>query len=124
MPATGTLRRLAGSPLESVRRRLDVRRSTLAWLVPLLAFVAFARPALAQDTGYIQVQCEPGLQIFLDGILKGVSNRDQEGLIIEDVPVGTRVVKAVKPGFIPQERRCGRGRWSSRGATSRALRFS
>jgi len=78
------------------------------WFLLVACVVAmFAPPALGfaarQDTGYIQVQCEPGLQIFLDGVLKGVSNRDQDGLVIEDVPVGTRVVKAVKPGFTPQE---------------------
>jgi len=80
-------------------------RSSLAVLLALVALLAPSGRAHAEDTGYIQVQCEPVVQIFLDGVLKAVTNRDQEGLIIEGVAVGTRVVKAVKPGFTPQEQR-------------------
>ncbi len=78
----------------------------LAGLLSLVvAAMVSARTASAQDTGFIQVQCEPGIQIFLDGTLKGLSDRDQGGLVIEAVPVGDRTVKALKPGFTPQERR-------------------
>jgi formylglycine-generating enzyme required for sulfatase activity len=81
-------------------------RAVLAFMAILaLLAVVPARSAAAQDTGFIQVQCEPGIQIFLDGTLKGLSNRDQGGLVLEAVPVGERMVKAVKPGFTPQERR-------------------
>ena len=94
-------------------RRLTASRRANPWLAALLALIAVLAPcrgAAAQDTGFIQVQCEPGVQIFLDGVLKGVSNRDQEGLIIEGVAVGTRIVKAVKPGFTPQEQRVSVGK--------------
>ncbi len=71
----------------------------------VLLVVVSARLVAAQDTGFIQVQCEPGIQIFLDGTLEGLSNSDQGGLVIEAVPVGEWLVKALKPGFTPQERR-------------------
>jgi formylglycine-generating enzyme required for sulfatase activity len=81
-------------------------RAVLAFMAILaLLAVVPTRSAAAQDTGFIQVQCEPGIQIFLDGTLKGLSNPDQGGLVLEAVPVGERMVKAVKPGFTPQERR-------------------
>ncbi len=76
----------------------------LAVLLGLVVALVPWRGAAAQDTGYIKVQCEPGVQIFLDGILEGVSSRDQEGLIIEGVAFGNRIVKALKPGFTPQKR--------------------
>jgi hypothetical protein len=79
--------------------------SRAAWLMCLAAFLCLLPAALhAQRTGYIQVTCaEPGVQVFLDGHLQGVTKADAGGYIIEDVPAGTHTVKVVKPGFNPQE---------------------
>lgn len=54
---------------------------------------------------YIQVVCEPGVKIFLDGTFKGISNADDSGLIIENLVPGTYEVKAVRTGFASQQSR-------------------
>ena len=53
----------------------------------------------------IQVPCEPGVKVFLDGTFKGVSNADDGGLILSGVSPGTHSIKAVREGFAPQEDR-------------------
>ncbi|MBN1461461.1 MAG: SUMF1/EgtB/PvdO family nonheme iron enzyme [Armatimonadetes bacterium] len=58
--------------------------------------------ALAKDVAYIQVRCTPGVQIFLDGTLRGVTSSDADGLIIQDVSPGTHEIKAIKPGYQAQ----------------------
>ncbi len=52
--------------------------------------------------GDVQVVCEPGLQVFLDGKLAGTSVARDEGLFLSNVRVGTHVVRVEKPGFLPQ----------------------
>jgi len=54
------------------------------------------------DTGFIQVKCLPGVQIFLNGKLKGITSADVGGLIMQDVPVGRHDIRAFMPGFLPQ----------------------
>jgi formylglycine-generating enzyme required for sulfatase activity len=75
-------------------------------ILPLLlslAFFASLCPAQQKATGYIQVTCEPGIKIFLDGTFKGVTNADVGGLILEGVPAGTHQLRMVKEGFNPSE---------------------
>jgi formylglycine-generating enzyme required for sulfatase activity len=64
--------------------------------------IVLTLPALAGDTGYLQVNCAPGVQIFLDYKLKGVTNAEQGGLIIENVSSGRYGLRVVKSGFQPQ----------------------
>ncbi|MFC1707283.1 SUMF1/EgtB/PvdO family nonheme iron enzyme [Planctomycetota bacterium] len=74
-----------------------------AALVALIVLLLLAWPLLAQETGYIQVVCEPGVKIFLDGDLKGVTSSDVDGLILQNVSAGKHTLRAVKEGFQPQE---------------------
>jgi hypothetical protein len=57
---------------------------------------------LAQEVGYIQIKCEPGATVFLDNKLVGNTTSELGGLILQDVPVGSHVIKIVKEGFEPQ----------------------
>ncbi|MFA4985095.1 MAG: SUMF1/EgtB/PvdO family nonheme iron enzyme [Candidatus Brocadiia bacterium] len=70
----------------------------------LLLLACFASQAFvhAEDKGHIQVKCEPGISILLDGDLKGVSTAEYGGLIIQDVPAGVHELRALKEGFAPQ----------------------
>ncbi|MHC5040551.1 MAG: hypothetical protein ACYTHM_24840 [Planctomycetota bacterium] len=56
-----------------------------------------------QETGQIQVRCEPGVRIFLDGTFKGVTKAEVGGLVLRDVPAGPHTIRAVKEGCKPQE---------------------
>jgi len=56
----------------------------------------------AQGVGYIQIKCEPGATIFLDKNYVGNTSSELGGLILQDVPVGSHVIKIVKEGFEPQ----------------------
>jgi len=70
----------------------------LAWFCLVLLMVV---PAIS-FAGDVQVLCEPGLQVFLDGKLTGVSVAKDEGLFLSNVRVGTHVVRVEKQGFLPQ----------------------
>jgi len=65
----------------------------------LVVFAAATGVALAGD---VQVVCEPGLKVFLDGKLAGTSVAKDEGLFLAGVPVGAHVVRVEKTGFVAQ----------------------
>ena len=71
----------------------------------LLACVVdlFSAALRAQQTGFIQVSCEQGVQVFLDGKIQGRTDAASGGFIIEGVPAGPHTLKVLKPGFNPQE---------------------
>lgn len=64
--------------------------------------VVVAAPA-AQRQAFIQVKCEPGVRILIDGRESGVTSREPGGLVIQDVPPGSYVIEARKEGFRRQE---------------------
>ena len=65
----------------------------------LALLVLVAAPLSAND---IQITCEPGLRIFLDGALKGTSNAREDGLFLAKVPEGPHTIRVEKDGFEPQ----------------------
>jgi len=69
----------------------------------LLSFAA-AKVVQAQD-GYIQIVSEPGVAVFLNGELQGVTSTDFGGLIIQNVTAGSHTIRLVREGFNPQEER-------------------
>jgi hypothetical protein len=78
-----------------VRRREAMAR--LALVAVLLA--GWSATGLAAD---IQVACEPGLRVFLDGTLVGTSSAKEDGLSIAGVSEGRHVVRVEKDRFVPQ----------------------
>ena len=70
----------------------------LHWL-GLLVVTAVAVVSFAAD---IQVACEPGLRVYLDGTLVGISSANQDGLFLAHVPEGEHTVRVEKDGFAPQ----------------------
>jgi hypothetical protein len=71
------------------------------WFYVILLLILFHNSSYAQKEGYIQVKCEPDIQIFLDNDFKGISNKDVGGLIIQNVSIGKHTVKLIKTGFEP-----------------------
>ncbi|MCU0290958.1 MAG: PEGA domain-containing protein [Thermoanaerobaculaceae bacterium] len=65
----------------------------------LLLVTAVTATSFAGD---IQVLCEPGLRIYLDGALAGTSSDRDDGLFLANLPDGTHVVRVEKDGFVPQ----------------------
>ncbi|MFC1792629.1 SUMF1/EgtB/PvdO family nonheme iron enzyme [Planctomycetota bacterium] len=68
----------------------------------IIGIISLTLPSWADETGFIQIKCAPGVQIFLDSDLQGVTNEDMGGLIIQNVKPGQHQIKAIKPGFQPQ----------------------
>ena len=66
-----------------------------------LMFLGLLAPAGAAegDRGYIEVQCEGDLKVFLDNKFVGVS--DEGGLTLRHVPIGPHVVRLEKDGYHP-----------------------
>ncbi|MHA1754910.1 MAG: PEGA domain-containing protein, partial [Candidatus Odinarchaeia archaeon] len=71
--------------------------SLLLLLVSFMCLFVFA-----QGVGYIQIKCEPGAMVFLDKNFVGKTSFELDGLILQDVPAGSYVIKIVKEGFEPQ----------------------
>ncbi|MDD5562729.1 MAG: PEGA domain-containing protein [Thermoanaerobaculaceae bacterium] len=64
-------------------------------------FLVTCVPAAAL-AGDIQVTCEPGLRVYLDGTLVGASGAKDDGLFLANVENGAHVVRVEKEGFVPQ----------------------
>ena len=67
----------------------------------LCLFLALGLPATAL-AGDIQVTCEPGLKVYLDGNFAGITNTNQDGLFLAGVAEGKHTVRVDKPGCMPQ----------------------
>jgi hypothetical protein len=67
----------------------------------LVLIVALAVSAVA-TAGDIQVLCEPGLRVYLDGELAGISSRLDDGAYLTDIARGLHTVRVEKDGFEPQ----------------------
>jgi hypothetical protein len=67
------------------------------WLALIVTICAAAAAA-----GDIQVLCEPGLRVYLDGELAGISSRLDDGAYLTDIPRGLHTVRVEKDGFVPQ----------------------
>jgi hypothetical protein len=52
--------------------------------------------------GDIQVLCEPGLRVYVDGELAAISARLDDGAYLMDVSRGLHTVRVEKDGFVPQ----------------------
>jgi len=70
----------------------------VGWIA-LLVVTCAASLAAAGD---IQVLCEPGLRVYLDGELAAISARLDDGAYLMDVPRGLHTVRVEKDGFVPQ----------------------
>jgi len=70
----------------------------LRWFC-LLLVACVSAASFAAD---IQVACEPGLRVYLDGNLVGTSNAKEDGLFVANVPEGAHVIRVEKAGFVPQ----------------------
>ncbi len=76
---------------------------SLVMTVFFLAHPVLVVPVSAADSGHIQVICEPGLRVFMDGKFIGTSNASDEGLIIGDVSPGDHRLRFSKVRHVPKE---------------------
>ncbi|MFT5837255.1 MAG: hypothetical protein ACI9ZV_000759 [Candidatus Azotimanducaceae bacterium] len=67
----------------------------------ILSFCLLAGAFASSAHTYLQVLCEPSVQIYLDDTLKGTSNWSDGGLNVKVSP-GTYTLKAQKEGFAAQ----------------------
>jgi len=80
---------------------MKYKKILLVFLLVLLMSL-FSLFTFAQGVGYIQIKCEPGATVFLDGNFVGNTSSELGGLILQDVPAGSHQIKIVKEGFEPQ----------------------
>lgn len=76
-----------------------LNRCRMAALAALVCLVALCAPARGAGHGFIEVQCEPDLKVFLDNKFVGVSG--EGGLLLRRVPAGPHVVRVEKEGYQP-----------------------
>ena len=80
-------------------------REIRVWLIIQFMTCLCVFHSHAASTGFIQVNCEPEVNILLDGVLQGKTSVELNGLIISNVKAGSHSVMAVKNGFQSQEKR-------------------
>jgi len=73
-----------------------MKRAGWLWVILLVGVSAVSA------AGDIQVSCEPGLRVYLDGRLVGTSSAKDDGLFLAGVPEGKHTVRLEKDGFAPQ----------------------
>lgn len=92
-------RQAAGTAILPARAATRSRR--LALLLAAVAGVVIARSA--EPPGHIRIDAEGGLQVFLDGQLRGATSDAKGGLLLENVTAGEHRLTVVKAGFAPDE---------------------
>jgi len=80
------------------------RKLLLGALLIVACFIITAKNVLAQD-GHIQIKSEPGVTVFLNDELQGITSSEFGGLIIQNVPAGNHLLRFTLEGFNPQEER-------------------
>ena len=66
-------------------------------VLSMLAGVAVA------EVGFLQINAEPGIEVFLDGERVGVTSEEMGGLFVLDVAPGERLLRLERDGFEAQE---------------------
>ena len=87
-------------PLPEVMKMVGIAlsRSISCALVALLCF-----PALSVDTGKLRIICKPGIRLYLDDQIAGITTEQDGGLLAHEVSPGTHKVRGEDFGFIPLE---------------------
>ena len=80
------------------------RKLILGAFLVLVNFLIATEIVLAQD-GYIQIESDPGVTVFLNNDLQGVTSSEFGGLIIQNVPAGNHMLRFTIEGFNSQEKR-------------------
>lgn len=68
----------------------------------LFFFLTIALSGFSQSS-FIQIICEPGVSVFLNGSNKGETSDEVGGIILENLKGGTYQIKLQKRGFLVQE---------------------
>jgi len=71
-------------------------------LVIIITLLTTIPSAVAKDTGDLQITCKPGIRIYLDNSLSGVTKQAEDGLYIQNIKPGKHVIRAEKEDFLPQ----------------------
>lgn len=74
----------------------------LALFVATQALLAAPKPA-AEGTGHLQIKCDAGTQLYLDGEFLGVIAEELGWLVAKDVKSGKHVITAVLAGYHAQQ---------------------
>lgn len=67
-----------------------------------ISILALISSATIAQNAHIQVKADPGISIYLDGKLIGVTNAEFGGIIIQNIEPGTHTIEARKEGFRTQ----------------------
>ncbi|MDZ4757802.1 MAG: PEGA domain-containing protein [Bacteroidota bacterium] len=65
----------------------------------LLSFIIISLSNSFGQTGYIEVQSEPGLSVYLNNVYKGKTTVELSGYIIQKVTPGKNIIRVEKDGY-------------------------
>jgi len=77
-------------------------KNIIKFVVLFLFFVGFSFSDSLEFGGDVQITCEPGLRIYLDGNFAGKSNTSEDGKYLSNLLPGIHTIRVEKAGFAPK----------------------
>lgn len=71
------------------------------WWIAVVVVWSLGASVLA--AGYVQIVAAPGVEVYVDDLLVGVTDESVDGLLLRDVAPGDRRLRFVLAGFEPRE---------------------
>ncbi len=81
----------------------DMRISTVLILAAVISYFPSSKLVAQTRTGHIQIMAEPDFEVFVDDVFQGITNKEQSGLIIQDIQEGHHTLRVTKSGYKPEE---------------------
>ena len=69
----------------------------------LMCVLLLSFSVVAEETGDLQITCKPGIQIYIDDQLAGVTTEQDGGLLARGITTGIHKVRGENAQFIPSE---------------------
>jgi hypothetical protein len=83
----------------------DAVRGFSVFLLAVVAVLLMSTNVRAAGNGYMQVKCESGVTVSLNGQIRGVATKQLGGFIFQDLAPGEYRVTITKEDHEPQEQR-------------------
>lgn len=69
----------------------------------LMCALLLSLSAVAEETGNLQITCKPGIQIYIDDQIAGITTEQDGGLLEHGITAGIHKVRGENAGFVPSE---------------------
>ncbi len=72
-------------------------------LLVLLCIMFLSSFVVSEETGNLQIRCKPGIQIYLDDQIVGITTEKDDGLLVNGIVTGVHTVRGEDADFVLPE---------------------